>query len=186
MCFPYFITSQHKKQGFLLFSHLCDILLKNTERSNCMLTFLTGVTLTIHLIVDLALYLCIAFSLWNIARTNHLSFAWIAFVPFLQYAIIGTLCEEYILWGVRIRPLSLILVGLNFLQFFLSLISGFFLLNILLNHKFFYLFHPERAMFYAALSMLGEIPLAIFLFLLRDKPIQMSAAAYPYPFPNRK
>ncbi len=158
-----------------------------------MFTFLAGAALTFRLILGLALYLWIAFSLWNIAKTNHLSFAWIAFVPFLQYAIIGALCEEYILWGVRIRPLSLVLVGLNFLQFFLSLISGFFLLNILLNllmvlilHKFFYLFYPERAMFYAALSMLGEIPLAIFLFLLRDKPMLMSAAAYPYPFPERK
>lgn len=155
-----------------------------------MRQFFIGTAYAFHLIYSAVLYLAIAFSLYRIAVNNHVKHAWLAFIPVAQYAIIGMICEEYILFGYRIRPLSLIMVAVGLLQMFFSFI---FPIGILINlffalilHKFYYLFNPQRAWLYAALSMLGQIPIAIILYLIKNQPMCMSAAAFPYPFANRK
>ena len=156
--------------------------------------FLTGAWLAFQSIYSVALYLAIAFSLYHIGRNNGVRHAWLAFVPIVQYSIIGSLCEEYVLWGIRIRPLSLVMVGLELLQAFLGFFGrGFFVLQMAINlllvlilHKFFYLFDPRKALLYSVLSLLGRIPVAIFLFLLKDRVVCMSAGAYPYPFAERR
>lgn len=160
-----------------------------------MYQFFAGTAYAINLIYNLALYLAIAFSLYRIAINNNVKHAWIAFIPIVQYSIIGVLCEEYILWGIRIRPLSLVLIGLEFLQVFSSLYGGLLLfpiriavnlLMVLVLHKFFYLFQPQKALLYTALSLLGRLPVTIILFVIKDYPMFMSAGAYPYPFAHRK
>ena len=156
-----------------------------------MYALITGTTYLFNLLFSLAMYVAVAFSLYRIAKNTNISYPWLAFIPVVQYAIIGMLCEEYILLGVRIRPLSLVMVGLGFLQLFLGglLLPLQLIVNLLMAlilHKFFYLFHPQRALIYAVLSMLGSLPLAIILFLIKDMPMCMSAAAYPYPFANRR
>lgn len=155
-----------------------------------MNTLIHGTAYLINGLFFLAVYVVIAYALFCIAKNNNLNYAWLAFIPIAQYAIIGMLCEEYILFGVRIRPLSWIMVGLSLLQLILGslllplqLIVNLFMALVL--HKFFYLFQPRRALLYAILSMLGSIPLAVILFLIKDMPMTMSAAAYPYPFANR-
>jgi len=158
-----------------------------------MFPYFFGVHITLSLIIYLAIYLAIGFSLFQIGKNHHLSYAWIAFIPIAQFAIIGALCEEYILWGIRLKPLSLIMVGLALLDsvslggmlgFVLSLAIS--LLTALIYHKFFYLFEPSRATIYAILSLLGGIPIAIILYLIKDKLMCMSAAAYPYPFAEKR
>ncbi|MEE1012766.1 MAG: hypothetical protein U0L92_00400 [Clostridia bacterium] len=57
---------------------------------------------------------------------------------------------------------------------------------VLVLHEFFYLFQPQKALFYAVLSLLGRLPAAIILFVIKDYPMCMSAGAYPYPFSHRK
>ena len=155
-----------------------------------MRQFILGTTYAFHLIYSAVLYLAIAFSLYRIAVNNHVKYAWLAFIPIGQYAIIGMICEEYILWGYRIRPLSLVLVGLGILETFFSFL---FPIGIVINlffalilHKFYYLFNPQRAWLYAVLSLLGQIPVAIILYLIKNQPMCMSAGAFPYPFANRR
>ncbi len=159
-----------------------------------MREFLEGTALVIQMIYSILLYLGGAVALFTIARRNHAPRAWLAFIPILQFYIIGSLCEEYVLLGRRIRNLGWFFVLLEFLQIFLSFFAGFFfaplrlvvnLLTALFLHKFFYLFNPRQATLYAILAMFGRLPLVIILFLLRHKPLLMSAGAYPYPFANR-
>ncbi len=159
-----------------------------------MRDFLTGTALVFNLVYTLALYAGMAVSLYAIAKNNNVRHAWLAFVPVLQYYIIGTLCEEYVVFGFRIRCLQWSMVGLELLQTFLGFFGGFLffpvrilvnLLLVLVLHKFFYLFDPRRAVLYALLTMLGRLPLVILLFVIKDKPMVMSAGAFPYPFARR-
>lgn len=155
-----------------------------------MHSFFAGTAYILNLICVLIFYFAMAFSLYRIAINNQVRHPWLAFVPILQYAIIGMLCEEYLLFGYRIRPLAAVVVGLGFLQIFSSLLG---IIQLIINlflalvlHKFYYLFDPRKALLYTLLSMLGQLPIAIILFFLKDKPVCMSAAAYPYPFGTRR
>lgn len=156
--------------------------------------FFVGAGQIFRLLYNLALYAAAAVSLYMIAKNNSVPYPWVAFIPVFQYYIIGSLCEEYMLREYRIRHLEWVMVLLEFLQIFLSFGVGFFFLplRILINlllvlflHKFFYLFVPQRATLFALLSIFGRLPLVILLYLLKDKPLLMSAGAYPYPFARR-
>lgn len=159
-----------------------------------MREIITGTAFFLHCLFSIALYGAAAISLFTIARKNHVPHGWLAFVPVFQFYIIGSLCEEYILAGHRIRHLEWIMILLELLQIYLGFFSGFFFLPVrlvvnvltaLILHKFYYLFVPSRATIYAVLSLLGRLPLVLLLFALKDKPMVMSAGAYPYPFANR-
>ncbi len=159
-----------------------------------MREFLYGSALIMQIIYSVVLYLAGAVSLYLIAKRNNVKGKWLAFLPILQYYIIGALCEEYIIARRRIRFLQWIMPLLALLQIYFSMFSGFFFVpatlvaNILMAlflHKFFYLFVPSRATLYAVLSLLGRLPFVIILFLMKDKPMVMSAGAYPYPFGNQ-
>ncbi len=159
-----------------------------------MRSFLYGSALVFQIAYSIALYLAGAISLFLIAKRNNVKGKWLAFIPVFQFYIIGALCEEYLLLGRRIRFLQWIMILLEFLQIYFSFFSGFFfaparlvvnVLTALILHKFFYLFVPSRATIYAIVAMFGRLPLVVLLFLLKDKPMVMSAGAYPYPFGNR-
>lgn len=157
--------------------------------------FLTGLRFVFWLIYNIAIYLACAYSLYLIAKRNGVRFPILAFIPIIQYYIIGSICEEYELWGYRIRSLGVVLC-LLFLVQLLAGVAGIFsamvvnfaatVLIALILHKFFYLFDPQRAFLYAILSLFGKFPLAIILFVLKDKGMLMSPGAYPYPFANRR
>lgn len=156
-----------------------------------MSLFLSSVGFIFRVIYSLALYIGIAIALYSIAVRNNVKKPWIAFIPVFQYYIIGSLCEEYVIKGFRITKLGWFMVLLSFLQMCLGFVSGFsfLMLSILVNvlivlilHKFFYLFEPQRAVIYALLSLLGRLPLVIILFMIKDRNIIMSAGAFPYPF----
>lgn len=159
-----------------------------------MREFLEGTALVMQIVYSIALYLAGAVSLFTIAKRNNVPGKWFAFFPVLQYYIIGSLCEEYLIARRRIRYLQWVMIVLALLQIYLGFFSGFFFFPVILTvnvlmalflHKFFYLFVPSRATLYAILAMLGRLPLVLLLFFIKDKPMVMSAGAYPYPFRNR-
>lgn len=156
-----------------------------------MLGYLSIVHLIIAMLIRVAAYVITATSLYSIANRCGVNNAWMAFIPILQFYIIGSICEEYIFMGYRIKSLPWVLCGLIFLG---NLGGGFILgavalaakiFSLLILHKFFYLFKPSAAMIYTALCIFGVLPLAITLLLIKDTPMQMSAGAYPYPFANK-
>lgn len=162
---------------------------------NVFAAFFSGINIMFTAIYNIAVYAACAYSLYVIAKRNNVSNPWIAFVPILQYYIIGSLCEEYELFGIRIKRLEIVMCVLAFVQVLAGFSTVFgagvidFAVGILIAlimHKFFYLFDPSTATVFAILCMLGRIPLAIILFVTKDKPIQMSAGAYRYPFADRR
>lgn len=156
--------------------------------------FILGLNIIFTIAYNVAIYAACAYSLFIIGKKNNVSNAWLAFVPILQYYIIGSICEEYELLGLRIKNLQWVLCIVAAVQVLASvstvfgagiigLIAG--ILMALSLHKFFYLFDPSKATIYAILCLFGRLPLAIILFLVKNMYIQMSAGAYPYPFANK-
>lgn len=153
--------------------------------------FITGVSLVFTIIYLLLLYGGTAICLYKIAVNANVRNKWLAFVPILQFYIIGSICEEYEIKGFTIKHLEWVLCLVVLLNIFCGF-SMFFLTKIiqllltvfmaLVMHKFCFLYDPKRAFLYAILCVFGKIPLLIVLFLLRDKPMTMSQGAYSYPF----
>ena len=158
-----------------------------------MYNFFIYSTHIISILYNIALYIGMSIALYSIAKNTNIKNAWLSYVPILQYGIIGSLCEEYVLWGVKIRHLKWIMPLIALLQTYsFGGGSSFFLLSIAMNlftalilHKFYYMFNPSRAFIYALFSVFGHLPIVIILFIIKDKPMIMSAGAYPYPFANK-
>ena len=159
-----------------------------------MIEFFTGTMLIFSIIINIAVYIVNAIALYSIAQRNGVKNPWVAFIPIVQYYIIGSICEEYKLLGFRIPRLDILLCAVFLLKLlaapFNSLLMRMssMLLTILIAlilHKFFYLFIPKKALIFAVLSLLGSLPMAVIFFLIKDIPMQMSAGAYPYPFPDK-
>lgn len=155
---------------------------------------IAGLNTIFTLTYTLLIYIACAYSLYVIAKRNNVNNAWVAFVPILQYYIIGSLCEEYELLGLRIKKLGWVLCVVALVQTLagfstvfgaglISLAAG--ILIALIMHKFFYMFEPSRALIYAILCVFGRLTFAVILFMIKDKPMQMSAGAYPYPFADK-
>ncbi len=139
----------------------------------------------------IVLYVLSTISLYSIGKRASVKHLWIVFIPIVQYFIIGEICEEYQLLGFRIKRLGFVLVFLFVLELLLQLARSSLLLLVvsalkaLIFHKFYSLFSCKHILLYTVLSTLGNIPLTIILFLIKDAPMYMSAAAYRYPFPDK-
>lgn len=142
----------------------------------------------------IVIYLANSLSLYSIAVGNNVPNPWLAFIPFVQFYVIGVITEEYYIYKFRIPKLSVLMSVIMLAQAVAGYLPGFLffpipiLLNILVAlilHKFFYLFEPRRAVLYAFLCILGNVPMTIILFLMRNKQMIMSAGAYRYPFQMR-
>lgn len=145
------------------------------------------------ILIAIAVYVITAIGLYKIGARNGVKNSWLAFIPILQYYVVGSICEEYVLFGYRIKYLNWVMC---IIMFFALMSGGSFSLNIIslaatvlslmILHKFFYLFNPQKAMVYTLLSLLGGIPIAIIIYILKDAPMVMSAGAYPYPFAEKR
>lgn len=142
----------------------------------------------------LVIYLANSLSLYAIAIGNNVPKPWLAFIPFVQFYIVGVITEEYYIYKFKIPKLSILMSIIMLAQALSNYLPRFLffpipiLLNILVAlilHKFFYLFEPRRATIYAFFCILGNIPMTICFFLLRNKQMIMSGGAYRYPFQPR-
>lgn len=159
-----------------------------------MSEFRISFSIILSLLFYIGIYAVTAYSLYRIAKNCNVNCKFMAFIPVLQFYIIGAICEEYVIKGIYLRKMQWIMVGIFVLKFLLQFAIGFgaSILSIALNlitalffHKFFFLFTPQRAAIYTLFAILGDLPLTIILYLLKDKPMLMSAGAYPYPLADR-
>ncbi len=156
--------------------------------------FIAGFNLVFEIIYNVLIYGLCGYGLYKIGTRCNVKNSWVAWVPVFQYYIIGSICEEYEFFGFRIKKLEWVLCGAELLRiacgfasvFGASVISfAITLFMAMILHKFFYLFEPKRAVLYGVLCILGKLPMAIILFIIRDNPMQMSAAAFDYPFKKK-
>lgn len=149
-----------------------------------------SVFFVIDLLIQLAVYGLTAFSLYRIAKNNQIRYAWLAWIPFVQFSLIGAVIEEYRIFNRTIPHAEWIILLLScsglistFVPFFgWAIALAMNLLRLLFLHKFFTMLAPERAGVYTLLCVFGNIPLAIILFLCRDRQLWMSPGSYRYPF----
>ncbi len=158
-----------------------------------MLDFILALTWVINISMWIAAYVLTALALYPIAKRNSVKNSWLAFVPVAQYYIIGDICEDYKIFGKWIGKLGLVFLGAVLIKLVANHgILGFlldvaaFLTILLIMHKFFSLFIPQRALVYTIISALGFLAMAIVLFLMRNTPMQMSAGAYTHPFGEKR
>ncbi len=146
------------------------------------------------LLYNTAIYIVTSISLHEIAKRNGVGHPWLAFVPIIQYYIVGSICEEYVIFGINIKRLDIVLCLIFLINLFVGVLTSFVFLPLklitkiliaLIFHKFYSLFVPNRALLFAVLSLLGNFSVAIILFLIKDAPMQMSAGAYTYPFADK-
>ncbi len=161
-------------------------------RKGCVQMFVFSiVSIIFSVIITLAAYGISSYSLYSIARRNGVKNPWIAFVPILHYYIIGSICEEYRIYGYTVKRLDIVMPIVlliqvmaayvpSYIAFVPSLLAG--ILIALVMHKFFYLFDPQHAFLFAIVCLFGRLATAIVLLLIKDLPMQMSAGAYRYPF----
>lgn len=156
-----------------------------------MIAFFGLVRFITLLTISISAYALSSVSLYRIAVNNNVKYPWLAFVPIIHYYIIGSICEEYRLFGVTIKQLWLVMPLLLLLQVSLTALSSLFafvpgviiaIVIALIMHKFFYLFIPERAFLLALICLFGNLAAALALFWIKDMRVQMSGGAYPYPF----
>lgn len=149
--------------------------------------------LIFSLLTTLAAYGLSSYSLYTIAKRNNVKNPWLAFVPILHYYIIGSICEEYRVFGITIKGLGVVMPLVLLIQVMAAYVSSYVafvpslaagLLIALIMHKFFYLFEPRYALALAIVCLFGRLATAIALLIVKDKPMQMSAGAYRYPFEN--
>lgn len=160
-----------------------------------MIGFFGAIQIFFAVAMSIASYVLSAVALYSIGKNNGVRYPWLAFVPFAQYYVIGSICEEYRIFGVNIKPLWLILPLLLLLQSAAALIPSYILFlpglvigifMALIMHKFFYMFEPSRAFVLALLCLFGRLTTGLALFIIRDMRLQMSQGAYPYPFGERR
>ncbi len=156
--------------------------------------FIFATFFTVGGILAFISYIISAVCLHKIAVRNDINPAWIAYIPILQFFIIGKAIEEYSVFGYRIPKTQWTIFIVIVLKYLTTLIPHFGIilgiivtaLWVLFLHKFFYLFDSRRAFLYALLCILGDvlvnIPLIILLIILRDKTMVNSPATYEYPF----
>ena len=80
------------------------------------MVFIKGLNMIFEVVYTVVVYIACAYSLYIIGRRNNVKNSWLAFVPVLQYYIIGSICEEYQLLGVRIKRLEWVMCALALLQ----------------------------------------------------------------------
>lgn len=157
--------------------------------------FFGAVRIIMTVAIAVLAYVLSSFALYNIAKNNGIKHSWTAFVPFLQYYIIGSLCEEYELFGVTLKPLGVLMPLLAMTEVLISVMGSFWTfipvlilsaVFALIMHKFFYLFDPRKALMLAFLTIFGQLITAVVLFYIKDLRLQMSAGAYAYPFGDKR
>ncbi len=72
------------------------------------------------ILIAIAVYVITAIGLYKIGARNGVKNSWLAFIPILQYYVVGSICEEYVLFGYRIKYLNWLMC----IIMFFALMSG--------------------------------------------------------------
>ena len=125
-------------------------------------------------LVGIALYLLMAWSLYQMALRQNIEYPWIAFIPIAQFYIIGKLIGSLSIGTFAIPSIEYVLPAGAFLSAIpIPVIRGlisiaFLVVFIFTLLKLYKMYTPDKEVLYTVLSIVLPFLLPIFLFLIKD------------------
>ncbi|MBO5713386.1 MAG: hypothetical protein J6R88_04225, partial [Clostridia bacterium] len=169
--------------------------------SDSEVTFLYSIIDVISIVISIGLFILKGFAIRYIAKKNGYNNLWMAFVPFLNYILLGKYIGKCKVWGLNLKNIGLWLCIMSAVQLFgsgiinagyyvdsfIQTLEGFGLsAKITFSSKFFEMFYYLTGGSYGQTSYLAEITnISIYtnvIFLLVDLAILIAYAFFEINF----
>ena len=125
-------------------------------------------------VVGIALYLLMAWSLYQMALKQNIEYPWIAFIPIAQFYIIGKLIGDLSIGTFAVPSIEYVLpAGALLSALPIPIIRGlvsivFLVVFIFVLLKLYKMYAPGNETLYTVLSIILPFLLPVFLFLIKD------------------
>ena len=138
------------------------------------------VAMLIFVLICIALYIIFAYSLYKMAINAGLENPWMAWIPILQWYILGKLIKSLKIGSYDIPSIELVLpiatllvMVLNRIEVIGSLLSlANFILTLFALNKLYKMYKPEQATLFTILSIFG-LPIPFIFMSIKDlKPVE--------------
>jgi hypothetical protein len=123
-------------------------------------------------LLGIALYLLMAWSLYVMASKRNIEYAWLAFIPFANYYILGKLVGDVFVGTYPVPYIEYVLPAgallcaiIPIIRWLIAIVFAVLLFFTLL--KLFKMYSPGNEILYAVLSLI-PIVLPILLFIIKD------------------
>lgn len=149
-----------------------------------MLLMMGGFATLLFLVIGICLYLLFAVGLFGLAKTERTGNEWFAFIPFLQFYIIGKILGEikvstYTIPNLELvlplAPIALMIAGriLDLVPFLGSLLTlllniAYVVFSVIVMYNFYKRYKGEKATLMTVLSILLFFMGPIYVFNLRN------------------
>lgn len=126
-------------------------------------------------LIGIALYLLMAWSLYQMALKQNIEYPWIAFIPIAQFYIVGKLIGDLSIGTFAVPSIEYVLPAGALLSIIpIPIIRGlisiaFLVLMIFTLLKLYKMYAPGQEVLYTVLSIILPFMLPIFLFMIKDK-----------------
>ena len=138
------------------------------------------VAMLIFVLICIALYIIFAYALYKMAINAGLENPWMAWIPILQWYILGKLIKSLKIGNYDIPSIELVLpiatllvIVLNRIEVIGSLLSlANFILTLFALNKLYKIYKPEQATLFTILSIFG-LPIPFIFMSIKDlKPVE--------------
>lgn len=138
------------------------------------------VSILIFILISIAFYIIFAYALYKMAVNAGLENPWMAWIPILQWYILGKLIKTLKIGNYDIPSIELVLpvasllvVVLNRIEIIGSLLSlANFILTLFALNKLYKMYKPDQATLFTVLSIFG-LPIPFIFMSIKDlKPAE--------------
>jgi hypothetical protein len=138
------------------------------------------VSILIFVLISIAFYVIFAYALYKMAVNAALENSWMAWIPILQWYILGKLIKTLKIGNYDVPSIELVLpvasllvIVLNRIEIIGSLLSlANFILTLLALNKLYKMYKPDQATLFTVLSIFG-LPIPFIFMSIKDlKPVE--------------
>lgn len=138
------------------------------------------VSILIFVLISIAFYVIFAYALYKMAVNAALENPWMAWIPILQWYILGKLIKTLKIGNYDIPSIELVLpvasllvIVLNRIEIIGSLLSlANFILTLFALNKLYKMYKPDQATLFTVLSIFG-LPIPFIFMSIKDlKPVE--------------
>lgn len=137
-------------------------------------------SILIFVLISIAFYVIFAYALYKMAVNAALENPWMAWIPILQWYILGKLIKTLKIGNYDVPSIELVLpvasllvIVLNRIEIIGSLLSlANFILTLLALNKLYKMYKPDQATLFTVLSIFG-LPIPFIFMSIKDlKPVE--------------